>query len=276
MSSKLPWSEVIDIVEEYKDSIPDNGVLRVNHDTDYCNGSSKSMTIRRDNNDGGIRINCFRCGKWNSYNQTFHRHNKAKENYNNGVAQKQHTPSNNELPPERDCNFDTWPREARNWILRHGIKVEELHGRGISVHNNRLIIPVYIGGDLVGYQSRKLVEDGSPKYITKTNDPSRMLYFVSNNRSKIVIVEDFLSAIKVGRFFDAVAIMGTELSTWGLRYITNTYQDYVIALDNDNVIVKRKQQKLKRALQDFGNVRVCYLSCDPKELTDEKILEIFS
>lgn len=61
-------------------------------------------------------------------------------------------------------------------------------------HKNRLIIPYYENGKIIWYQSRKLLDDDSPKYLSKVNS-ERSLYNLDNIDEDIPYLFIFEGAI---------------------------------------------------------------------------------
>lgn len=67
------------------------------------------------------------------------------------------------------------------------------------VHKNRLIIPYYESGKIIWYQTRRLIDDGSPKYLSKV-DSDKSLFNVDNidqNYPYIFIFEGAIDAMFV-------------------------------------------------------------------------------
>jgi len=62
------------------------------------------------------------------------------------------------------------------------------------IHKNRLIIPYYDNGKIVWYQSRKLLDDDSPKYLSKV-DSERSLFNIDNIDIDIPYIFIFEGAI---------------------------------------------------------------------------------
>lgn len=71
---------------------------------------------------------------------------------------------------------------------------------------------------LIGWLSRALSKDGTPKYLMRTNSDAVVFKSLKADLEYTgtldgVIVEDCLSCIRVGRFLPTVAILGTSVST---------------------------------------------------------------
>lgn len=80
----------------------------------------------------------------------------------------------------------------------------EKHGVGWSPSMARVIIPVLPDG----YIARAVFSDQQPKYLEMA--PKHAYWQSEPHGSDVVLVEDVLSAARVGRFVPAVAILGTD------------------------------------------------------------------
>lgn len=173
----------------------------------------------------------------------------------------------------QDCDS----AEAKLWINKAGLTSAEAHDHGIvwAAYYNRVVIPVYTFGQLSMMQTRKIMRDDTgPKYCNYKNFEG--LPFRSYNRSssmvplrnRVVLVEDALSCIKVGKHLPCIALMGTHLSDVVLAYlIKRGFDEFNVFLDDDNTEVRIRQQDLYRRLRVFGKVKVLHTQgIDPKEM----------
>jgi hypothetical protein len=93
-------------------------------------------------------------------------------------------------------------------------------------------------------------------------------------RDAVFLVEDALSAEKVGKYADAVAILTTTAGDDLKNKLVGTYKHVVVWLDDDNVDVRRKQLALKTMFDPYVKVTVLHTSRDPKRHTDSEIERI--
>lgn len=263
--------------EEYMPHAPDDvgAKVRVNHDSSDCVGSSESMVVERKHD--GVYAKCFRCGKWGSNRETKPKHFFSKEE--SGFV-RGGSGSPIKLPRDSEGDVRQWPSKARLWLSRARVTDEEARRYGINYSHGlgRVVLPVYSDGSMVGYQARKIFpEDTGPKYYTRTNKPSHMVFLTSHVGSSdtVVLCEDVLSAIRVGRFLPAGAILGTEVSDYALALLTDGKKYGIIYLDYDNRIVINKSIKLKHRLELLlDTVILISNGLDPKSLTDKELKEI--
>lgn len=107
--------------------------------------------------------------------------------------------------------------------------------------NNRLIIPFYYQGKIVGYTARKITE-GKPKYISE-QQPGYVFNLdnQSDDRKFIIAVEGPIDAICI----DGVALTSAEIGE-GQRALLNKTQKQIIVLpDRDQAGIKLAEQALE-------------------------------
>ena len=84
-----------------------------------------------------------------------------------------------------------------------------------------------------------------------------------------------LSAIKVGRQYAAVALLGTGCNITTTKWLIKNYKRFIIFLDDDNKIVKRQQRVLKNTLSMLGEAKlITGVGKDPKHLSNSELREI--
>jgi len=95
---------------------------------------------------------------------------------------------------------------------------------------------------------------------------------LEKGKDTVVLCEDYLSAVRVSEFTDAMAILSTSLPERALRALLEKhYKNAVVWLDNDNVSVRQKERQLVRKLSLFvPNVRYVEAT-DPKHFSSTLI-----
>lgn len=275
----LPKEDYLDVGE----SLAEGHQTRINHNAIDCSGNSASLKIERQQN-GDISAYCFRCGR-----RGFHRAAPSLASLKARISNEGHTEDTDGTirePQNLVRAFQRWPVEARVWINRARVTEEEVEHYGLAYEPNtgRVIIPWYDGdGNLVQYQSRRVSDaDPKPKYLTYRKDNDVPAVLLTDNcicdSTRLIIVEDFLSGVRVGRFVPTLVLMGTKLQGYHLREIVyRGYDEFVIWLDDDNVQVKKAQLQIKKSLDKVGKALIYHGNgVDPKELSDDGILEILS
>lgn len=175
-------------------------------------------------------------------------------------------------------DLGSWAGWAREWVGASGITDAELirHGFRYLPVADRVMYPAYLGGTHLGYQARCRAGAG-PKYLTYSKGLGQLVLGVGPAPSSkpCVLVEDALSAIRVGRQFPSVALFGTNLTEVRLAWLIENYDRFVVWLDDDNAEVRRNTRRLHRRLSLFGPcVTITGVGKDPKHCTDVEIGEI--
>jgi len=226
----------------------------------------------------GVYAKCFRCGLFGSTREGRVRSFFSKEK---GVHDGADISGGSlTMPHDSEGDIRAWPSKARLWIRQARVTDDEVKRYGISYSNRlgRVVLPVWCGGVLVGYQARKIHEgDEGPKYYTRTSEPERMVFTVDNDNHSdtIVLCEDVLSAIRVGRFMPAGAILGTSTSNYSLSLLTGDKKYAIIYLDYDNRVVINNSIKLKNKLELLlSKVDLIRTTKDPKTLSDTELVAV--
>jgi hypothetical protein len=115
-------------------------------------------------------------------------------------------------------------------------------------------------------------DDRGPKYVAHLH-PDVSINMLLGAGDTLVIVEDFMSAAKVGDVTACMPLFTTSLNTAQLVRCMD-YKKFVVWLDNDNPIVINSAMKIKRRLEMFGETHVIMDKKDPKHYTVFEIDEI--
>ena len=160
-------------------------------------------------------------------------------------------------------------------LMAAGLAVAGRGGRIYDKFRNRLMLPVIdVRGDVVGFGSR-VIDNSEPKYMNTTDTPTyskrRVLYGLNlakkTKRPNIILCEGNLDVVTLHQagFDNAVASMGTALTTEQIRLLGRYTKELVLCYDNDNA----GQLATERALEMLNNteftVRVLKL---PRRLAD--------
>lgn len=172
------------------------------------------------------------------------------------------------------------PSAGLSWLYKYGITDEEIskYHFGYSERMKRLILPVYNQkGELVYWQGRNLgkVTKENPKYINVRSSKDA-LFFVRHERNdeRIVLVEDILSACKVGRVTNCLALLGSYVSNNLLSFLKD-YGRIFVWLDEDKRFESIKYSSRVKLLtgKDCSSI---ITELDPKELSEEVIKNILT
>lgn len=184
-------------------------------------------------------------------------------------------------------------QEGLDWIHSGGVTNNEVidYGFGYSKDvewarslRDRVVLPCYGSDGLAVVQYRKLSSTYDPrKYITYGTGVFDTQYrhrrVASYDSRTIVVVEDILSAVRVGRYCRCIAALhGTvPVSYLCAANASGDYDRVVVWLDNDNLTIRRAAREAARELSVvYPSVLLVSGTDDPKHHTDQQIQEILN
>ncbi len=169
------------------------------------------------------------------------------------------------------------PKFATNFLTGYGIYSSDWFRFGIkwSQNANALIFPVYNNNEKVClYQLRSFLPH-TPKWMTIGKVAEVCSVFkptesvIQIDKDLVVIVEDFLSAIKVAKVANAVPLFGASLAQKKAVHLAKKFDKLIIWLDADKygkaVEYKERYQSL------FKFVYVIRSHKDPKDYMEYQI-----
>jgi hypothetical protein len=104
---------------------------------------------------------------------------------------------------------------------KYRIKIgEDDNDKPIFKESPRIIIPHYWDGDLVGWQSRRVSDDGTPKYQSTGDFPKdRTIYNYDRKRRKAVVVESPMSVLRHLHHLPIEGTFGASLTPQQIRLL---------------------------------------------------------
>lgn len=255
----------------YFESFDLNEEVRYNHEE--CGDERGRLYVRFTGH--GWLVNCFNCSlslfkplkpgqKGEAYVKMV---KKSKENADVEVQADQE-----EFNLPKDYTR-TLPDSARQWLESYGITEEEQDGYSIGYSGwlHRLLLPIYREDFLIGYQGRYFGDQKkAPKYLTWKRKDEELYFKVNRQKNQVVVTEDILSAIKVGRQVSTLALLGSpERAGKGLILNLKPYHLVTIWLDQDKL---KAALKLAAQIRLYGKkVKVVWTDKDPKAYPDKFI-----
>lgn len=160
-------------------------------------------------------------------------------------------------------------------LLAAGLIVQNQQGRLYDKFRNRLMFPVIdVRGDVVAFGGRVL-DKSEPKYVntqeTIVYSKRRNLYGINlakkTKRPNIILCEGNIDVITLHQagFDNAVASMGTALTTEQTRILSRFTKELVLCYDNDNAGKAATEKAIALLENSEFNVRVLQL---PRRLQD--------
>lgn len=174
-----------------------------------------------------------------------------------------------------DCTSEL-PTKARLWLLKYHITQEEIYRYNFqySEQYKRLILPVYKDGRLVYWTGRYFGEEcDQPKYLNIKAEKNDVVFDVGPESSPyLVLVEDILSAIAVGRAgYRAFALLGCQVQDSVLESMQRQCKQATVVLWLDQDKMGTSFKKAKR-LEVLGfQTKVVVTPLDPKEYKPDQI-----
>lgn len=209
---------------------------------------------------------CFRCG----YMETASGIQRIRNEDAGSIGNTHH-----EITLPRDVDT-TIPERGRGFLRDFALTEQDVKNNMIlwSDYYQRLIFPYFGDDGLVGWQGRYLGTGEKAKWFSQ-GDLKNVLHVVGNKLAKAcVLVEDIISAIKVGHntHVCAVPLFGSHVSMTKFLQLKKKYGTVYIWLDKD---VQTKAVKYAANGRVLGmDVRNIITDNDPKSYTDSQIEEI--
>lgn len=265
------------LADKYKIGLDFYNETRFNHDE--CGDLRGRLYVRKTTK--GIVYWCHNCGFSGQIKNT----NLSPAEVASALAtfrkEQNVTLNSNTIRLPSDFSLDISPK-GMIWLYKYGITDEEIKtfGIGYSYYMNRLILPVYNKNnhELIYWQGRNLgvISKDKPKYLNIRNNLVKDIYFTRTLYEKdtpLIIVEDILSAIKVGRSFNTIALLGSYIPSSFYKFIKTNYtpSHIYIWLDEDKYA---KSIEYSRMLSEQCSTitKVIHTIKDPKEYNDFSFL----
>lgn len=148
------------------------------------------------------------------------------------------------------------------------------HRIGYSNSKEALVFPIFdVDGELLMWQSRYFGHNsGYPKYLTKGLKGDILHYVGDHPTSRVVLVEDLISAIVVGRVENSMPLWGSTIHLKTLRQLAHTYSEVVLWLDADKLANSLKMRGTAELL--FDSVAILNTDKDPKHNSVEEVKQL--
>lgn len=181
----------------------------------------------------------------------------------------------NKIILPEDYTLDV-PTHAMAWYLKCGISPElaKAYGIGYSAYYDRVVLPVINDGKLEALQMRATRADQKPKYLNPAGPKVEAAVFMSAPPIGVtVVVEDILSAIKVGRVTHATSILGTTMTDQRAYRIARDNDAVIVWLDNDKAGKRGSVRAIKQLKMLGVKVYQVQSDYDPKTYSLDEIRE---
>jgi hypothetical protein len=162
-------------------------------------------------------------------------------------------------------------KTGQAWLRKYRITDAEIktHHIGWSMDQQMLIFPVFQEGKMVMWQGRNF--NGGPKYLTE-GPKSDVMNLVGNSKCKdvVVVTEDLISAIAVGRLYQACPLYGATMGLGLIQKLSERFEYLGIWLDSDKT---REAVEIALRASQWIPTFVVETLWDPKEYGEQAISE---
>lgn len=152
------------------------------------------------------------------------------------------------------------------WLKKYGIMLSETQNYRWSDSRQWLI---YLIED-DAWQARMFSPEIKRKYLSRGNLSDILHIIPYKDNDEIILCEDVVSAIKIGRQTNAMPIWGSNIALKTIVRLSTRFKRLGIWLDSD-----KKQESFKSASRasqlPFDNVKTIISELDPKCYSDEAI-----
>lgn len=234
-----------------------------------CGGSNTPPLARYD--DG--HAFCFSCGYYEGSN-LFKKFEHFKKKFEGILPQPFYVSPmpTDVLPIFSKFNDEGVGLQAKEWLKKYEITPADVAKWRFSYSPTRecLVMPVYdMMGTLQFWQSRNFHPRAISKYTTCGRKEDYDLVIGDRTKETIVLVEDYISAIKVGKVATAMPLFGSDVSLARRSRLTRNFKNVVMWLDEDKWFDAMHWRRENRNW--FENLTCVRSHVDPKGLSLQEI-----
>lgn len=176
-------------------------------------------------------------------------------------------------PSDPNPNFDGFsfdlPKVAYAYLGKYGLSIAEIKQYFKYDVVRDLLIHPWEAGD--GYSGRYMGPDKKrPRYYVAGDKFSKLRLYGLSSSDTVIVVEDIISAIKVGRQYATFPLFGSTMPAEALKTLVERFSRTRIWLDRD----KTKEAALmasKAVLRTGKDVSYISTQLDPKCYTNEQV-----
>lgn len=187
---------------------------------------------------------CFSCGKSNFKSSDYFC-------YRGKTA----TSRTNLFVPEHTLNPREFSINSLAWLYSYYLDSDTIRQAGIGYapaqagKTESLLFFVYNeAGEPIGYQRRFF-----PKQFFSTTSLKSNIVLFGGMSDTIVLVEDYISAIRVGQHCPTICLFGTGISDNYINYVINNYDNVLIWLDDDEPGITAANKIERSLIKAYNN-----------------------
>lgn len=259
-----------DCLEEWFDVKAIEGSVKRHRHPGCSDGKDKALSVIK--TQWGWHVSCWRC-KQKGFKQAVNLSPEKTVKWQSAEENKI-----DQIVPDIKLPGDytkKLPAAGLAWLYLCGITDSDIleYCIGYSQHRDRVILPIYEGEELVYWQGRYLgVPDvRHPKYVNQHKAGRKEIWFhvVGKGSDHVVVVEDILSCIVVGKTADCYALLNASVPDRLMFKLDKKYKKIFLWLDPDKATAM--DTWLPR-YQSFGiDTRIIKTDRDPKYYSKTEI-----
>lgn len=222
----------------------------------YC-GSRDNLGVY----DDGHKY-CFGCGHYEKGNGLISFKKLEKENDRN-------------ISLPSDCSSSIPINPVREWLSQYYITDQDILVNKFQWSEDRqlLVMPVYdIYGKLLMWCGRRFnISDRQGRYYIQGKTEGSYPIYGNINPGTVVIVEDMISAIRVGKVATSHPLFGSNVSSNKIVELSKKFDNLIVWLDYDKAGYAIKLSQTYGLF--FRNIQTIVTIKDPKAYTENEIKE---
>jgi hypothetical protein len=176
------------------------------------------------------------------------------------------------------------PKVLNPWLLIHPYMTEvrripvdtlKRFKIGYDSGSNRIVIPHFWKGKLVGWQTRRIVNDGTAKFLNTPDFPKTTTIWNYQPAKPVVVTEAVISVLSKWHIFPNIeTTFSSSVSDRQLRQL-EAHPKVILFYDNDEPGWKATE-RIGQNLIRHTDVRVVEtnLAADPADMTDDEFMDL--
>lgn len=197
---------------------------------------------------------CYSCNKGTMKNDSFYSFKKNAKKLD--IA-------DDLLLPNNTASLKEFPTHIKAWLYKYYVFDDIIHkhnirycapvyfqtSNGQRYEGESLLYPVIVEDEIVAYQQRFFPD----KQFFSKNLNKHIAEFGNNDSDTVVLVEDFISAIRISEVENCIWLAGTHLTNGTKAYITHNYTHIKVWLDSDEAGVENSKKIIDSLTQKISN-----------------------
>lgn len=231
---------------------------------------------------------CFTCGKTKRTDGATMAYRPMIKASNTEIRLPEHTQNISEFAPsvlKWLYSYYVYDNLIKKYGIAYTQHTEFTTERGLVYRGVGLLLPVFVDNALVFCQQRFFP---NKMFITKGDKTTPFVIKCKRKSDITVIVEDYISAIRLGEHVNVVCMFGTSLTYSGVKLLEQSTDNIIVWLDNDeaghtgaDTVASKLSKSLHTnakyrafAVRESRTVEVLRTDKQPKDYCDEELKQL--